>query len=78
MQREPNEQGLIEQFTGYFEREDVPVTEWDENNMPCYPPGYHHHNCEPTQLLKQPDVLQAFLMFPDAFTPEVKRADFDY
>lgn len=73
-----NEQGVIEQFTGYFERDDVPVTEWDENNMPRYPAGYNHFNCETTQLLKQPDVLQAVLMFPDAFSPEVKRANFDY
>ncbi|MFT4166870.1 MAG: glycosyl hydrolase family 65 protein [Microlunatus sp.] len=73
-----NEQGVIEQFAGYFAREDVPVTEWDENDMPRYPAGYHHFNCETTQLLKQPDVLQVMLMFPDAFSPEVKRANFDY
>ena len=30
-------EGVIEQFTGYFERDDVPITEWDENNMPRYP-----------------------------------------
>jgi kojibiose phosphorylase len=29
-------EGVIEQFTGYFERDDVPITEWDENNMPRY------------------------------------------
>ena len=28
---------LIEQFEGYFELEDLPITEWDENKMPCYP-----------------------------------------
>ena len=56
--REPSD-GVIEQFAGYFEREDVPVTEWDENDMPRYPKGYHHFNCETTQLLKQPDVVHA-------------------
>ena len=54
----------IEQFAGYFERDDVPITEWDENNMPRYPKGYHHFNCETTQLLKQPDVVM--LMLPAA------------
>ena len=78
VQGSANENGVIEQFAGYFERDDIPVTEWDENNMPRYPEGYHHFNCETTQLLKQPDVLQAMLMFPDAFSPEVKRANFDY
>ncbi len=78
VQASENEDGVIEQFAGYFQREDVAVTEWDENNMPRYPEGYHHHNCEPTQLLKQPDVVQVMLMFPDAFSAEAKRANFDY
>ncbi|MFT4230323.1 MAG: glycosyl hydrolase family 65 protein [Microbacterium sp.] len=78
VQATENEDGVFEQFAGYFERLDVPVTEWDENDMPRYPEGYHHHNCEPTQLLKQPDVVQLMLMFPDAFSAEAKRANFDY
>ncbi|MFT3797396.1 glycoside hydrolase family 65 protein [Microbacterium sp.] len=73
-----NEHGVIEQFAGYFEREDVPVAEWDENDMPKYPEGYHHHNLEGTQLLKQPDVLELMLMFPEEFSHDVKLANFDY
>jgi kojibiose phosphorylase len=73
-----DENGVIEQFVGYFDRDDVPVTQWDENNMPLYPEGYNHFNCETTQLLKQPDVLQAMLMFPDEFSHEVKLANFEY
>ncbi|MDT7582139.1 MAG: kojibiose phosphorylase [Pseudonocardiales bacterium] len=70
--------GVIEQFTGYFERDDVPVTEWDENDMPRYPKGYHHFNCESTQLLKQPDVVMLTYLFPDEFSVEDKRANFEY
>ncbi len=70
--------GLIEQFTGYFERLDVPVTEWDENDMPRYPAGYHHFNCEDTQLLKQPDVVMLLYILPDAFDAATKRANFEY
>jgi kojibiose phosphorylase len=69
---------LIEQFAGYFDRLDVPVTEWDENNMPRYPAGYHHFNCEDTQLLKQPDVLMALYLLPDVFDAETTRANFEY
>ena len=69
---------MIEQFAGYFDRDDVPVTEWDENNMPRYPEGYHHFNCETTQLLKQPDVLMLNYLLPDEFSPEVKQANFEY
>jgi kojibiose phosphorylase len=56
----------------------VPVTEWDDNNMPRYPKGYHHFNCETTQLLKQPDVVQLIYLLPDEFDAAVKRANFDY
>ena len=70
--------GLIEQFTGYFDRLDVPVTEWDENDMPRYPAGYHHFNCEDTQLLKQPDVLMALYLLPDVFDAATTRANFEY
>ncbi|MFT4232687.1 MAG: hypothetical protein QM606_07945, partial [Leucobacter sp.] len=73
-----NEDGVVEQFAGYFERDDVPVTQWDENDMPCYPEGYYHHNCETTQLLKQPDVVQLMLMFPEEFDAAAKRINFDY
>ncbi len=70
--------GVIEQFAGYFERLHVPIAEWDENNMPRYPEGYHHFNCEDTQLLKQPDVLQLMLMLPDEFSQEDMRVNFEY
>jgi kojibiose phosphorylase len=70
--------GVVEQFTGYFERDDVPITEWDENNMPRYPKGYHHFNCETTKLLKQPDVVQLIYLLPDEFDAATKKANFDY
>jgi kojibiose phosphorylase len=70
--------GVIEQFTGYFERDDVPITEWDENDMPRYPKGYHHFNCETTKLLKQPDVVMLTYLLPDEFSTETKRANFHY
>jgi len=70
--------GVLEQFDGYFERLDVPITEWDKNNMPRYPKGYHHFNCEDTQLLKQPDVVMLMHVLPDEFSEEVKKANFEY
>lgn len=70
--------GLIEQFDGYFELKDVPITEWDANDMPRYPDGYHHFNCEDTMLLKQPDVVMLTHLLPDEFSAEVKRANFEF
>jgi kojibiose phosphorylase len=69
---------VLEQFTGYFDRDDVPITEWDENDMPRYPAGYHHFNCETTKLLKQPDVVMLMYLLPDEFDVATKKANFDY
>jgi kojibiose phosphorylase len=72
------ERELVEQFEGYFDRRDVPITEWDANDMPRYPPGYHHFNCEDTMLLKQPDVMMLMYLMPDDFSVEAKRANFEF
>jgi kojibiose phosphorylase len=45
---------LIEQFEGYFQLEDIPITEWDENQMPRYPEGHDHFSLNCSMLLKQP------------------------
>lgn len=70
--------GLIEQFDGYFDRKPVPVTEWDSNDMPRYPAGYNHFNCEDTQLLKQPDVVQLMFQLPDEYSLATRRENFEY
>lgn len=70
--------GLIEQFDGYFQREDIPITAWDANDMPQYPAGYHHFNLEESMLLKQPDVVMLPFMLPDEFTEREKRANFEF
>jgi len=70
--------GVIEQFDGYFARRDVPITEWDANDMPRYPAGYHHFNCEDTMLLKQPDVVMLMHMLPGEFDRALKLANFEF
>lgn len=70
--------GVLEQFAGYFDRLDVPVTAWDAHDMPRYPEGYHHFNCEETMLLKQPDVVMLTYLLPDEFSTEAKRANFEF
>jgi kojibiose phosphorylase len=72
------DKSLIEEFEGYFNLKDVPITEWDENDMPIYPEGYHHDNCQETTLLKQPDVLMLTYILPSMFSDEVKKANYDY
>ncbi len=72
------EQPVIEQFAGYFDRLDVPITSWDENDMPRFPEGYDYFNCEDTMLLKQPDVIMLMHMLPDDFDLDTKKANFDF
>ena len=74
----PRDDGIIEQFEGYGELHDVPIVEWDHNEMPVYPDGYDHFNCGPTTLIKQPDVLMLMYLLPDLFDPEAVRANYDF
>jgi kojibiose phosphorylase len=69
---------LIEQFQGYFQLKDVPITERDKNNMPVYPDGYHEHNAKETTLVKQPDIVMLMYVLPDEFDDEVKKINYDY
>jgi kojibiose phosphorylase len=72
-----NDDGVIEQFDGYFGLESLPVAH-DENGMPKYPPGYHHYNLAGTRLLKQADVVMLTYVLPDEFPDDVKRANYNY
>ena len=69
--------GVIEQFDGYFGLESLPVAH-DDNDMPMYPPGYHHYNLAGTKLVKQADVVMLTYVLPDEFPDDVKRANYNY
>jgi Trehalose and maltose hydrolases (possible phosphorylases) len=72
-----NDDGVIEQFDGYFGLETLPVAH-DGNDMPMYPPGYHHYNLAGINLVKQADVVMLTYVLPDEFGDDVKRANYDY
>ncbi len=72
------EKKLIEQFEGYFQIKDIPITEFDKNSMPVFPEGYHEHNAKETTLVKQPDVVMLMYVLPDEFDDEVKRINYEY
>jgi len=72
-----SDDGVVEQFDGYFELAELPVTT-DDNDMPRYPDGYHHYNLERSRLLKQADVVMLTYVLPDDFPDEVKRANYDF
>ncbi|WP_377190504.1 glycoside hydrolase family 65 protein [Ruegeria meonggei] len=69
---------LIEQFEGYFQLKDIPITEWDKNRMPVYPEGHNHFSLNGSMLLKQPDVIMLNYLLPDEFSDEVKAANYAF
>jgi kojibiose phosphorylase len=69
---------LIEQFEGYFQLDDIPIVEWDDNQMPCYPDGHDHFSLNGSMLLKQPDVIMLNYLLPDEFSDEVKAANYAF
>jgi kojibiose phosphorylase len=73
----PNDDGVVEEFDGYFGLESLPVAH-DDNGMPKYPPGYHQFNLGGTKLIKQADVVLLTYVLPDEFPDDVKRANYDY
>ena len=72
------ESGLIEQFDGYFDLKDFVITRHDRKGRPVLPPGITYRNIGRTRLIKQADVLMLFLLFPHAFSDEVKLANYDF
>ncbi|PWW81871.1 kojibiose phosphorylase [Prosthecochloris marina] len=70
--------GLIEQFDGYFDLKDYVITRHDRKGGPVLPQGITYRNINKTRLIKQADVLMMFLLFPHAFSDEVKRVNYDF
>jgi len=74
----PGKDEIVEQFDGYFRLRDVPITKRNEHGMPAWPKGVKEDDARKTRLNKQADVVLAMLMFPDRFTAEQKRLNFEY
>lgn len=87
----PLRDGVIEQFEGYFQRLDVPITEYSDLGMPSYPdptvgaglPATERQealleHAARTQLIKQADAALPICLLPDKFTHEEIRATFEY
>ncbi len=70
--------GLIEQFDGYFSLRDHRITKHDRMGRPVLPAGVTYRTIGKTRLIKQADVIMLFLLFPHAFSDEVKQANYDF
>ena len=73
----PNEEGVIEQFAGYFDLEDVTPKELHQRKTtPNEYLGGVEGVATPTRVIKQADVVTLLVLLPEYFSEEVKKANF--
>ena len=77
--QEPNENGIIEQFDGYFNLEDVSVNEVRSRLLdPKEYWGGAYGVASDTQVLKQADVVAMLSMFKNDYSTDIMKKNFDY
>ena len=73
-----NQDGLIEEFEGYFNKKEFLIQEWDENAMPVWPASLALAEVKDTQLVKQADVILLLRLFANEFDSRVKKVNYDF
>jgi kojibiose phosphorylase len=68
--------GLIEEFQGYLGKRNDIIEQWDGKGMPIY--SKDEEELKHTQLVKQADVILLLHLFPNDFTADIKKMNFDY
>ena len=74
---QPNQDGVIEQFQGYFSLRDVQIEKKSRFKAPVKR-LLDWHDVNQTKVIKQADTLMLFFLFPDLFSKEIIRANYDY
>jgi kojibiose phosphorylase len=69
---------LFEEFEGYYQLRDVPITQYDDSGIPLFPEGLTGFNCGGTMLVKQADVIAMLYILADEFEADVKKTNFDF
>ena len=69
--------GLYEEFEGYFNLEDIVITEFTENNIPVIPWELARRASE-TTLVKQADVILLQYILDSHFNQKSKKLNFNY
>ncbi|NLB34883.1 MAG: CBS domain-containing protein [Elusimicrobia bacterium] len=69
---------IINQFDGYMRLKDYKARNYDMYFLPEIPMYYERIGLDKTRLIKQPDVLALFQLFPDDFSEKEKLRNYDY
>jgi nigerose phosphorylase len=71
--------GIIEQFDGYFELQDITVEKLKAKKIhPDEYLGAGQGLAVPTKVIKQADVVMMLNLFKDRYSQEIKRANWEY
>lgn len=70
--------GIIEQFDGFFKRKKVRVSAVDENGLPTLPVGLDLSKVNKTQYLKQADVVMLLYLLSGYFSHKTKKKNYFY
>lgn len=76
---QPNDNGLIEQFDGYFGLEDTSVA--NVRSRLVHPNEYWGGSggvATATRVIKQADLIMLFNLYPDLFPIDVQRANYEF
>lgn len=71
------EDGVFEQHEGFFNLPHIDVRQIPQEEFPLYA-HWSYDRIYRTDMIKQPDVLMAILLYGDDFTPEEKAANYAY
>ncbi|MBN2504225.1 MAG: glycoside hydrolase family 65 protein [Bacilli bacterium] len=75
----PDDTNVIEQFSGYFELEDITLADLKKRiKHPNEYLGGKDGVATPTKIIKQADVVTLLALLPEKFTKVVKKANFNY
>jgi kojibiose phosphorylase len=69
--------GLIEQFEGYFQRQDIDLAALEPREISAQV-HFGIEGCNQTQVLKQPDVLMLLYLMRNEFDQAQLRVNYDY
>lgn len=70
--------GLLEQFEGYFNLKDMTIEQYDENDWPIRPEALKEISRDQTQIIKQADVVMLLHLLGEEFDLETKRKNYAY
>ena len=70
--------GLLEQFEGYFDLQDVTIEACDENDWPIRPKALETVPRSQTQIIKQADVVMLLHLLGEEFDEETRNKNYAY